>query len=340
MDCTRHFCNCCAGTVRGAAAFLGGFTLLNLIGELASSHFDATIWWIDLRGIPDAVRVVWLGAFALLLLRFALGIRQSRRELLLSLAVVVPAVLVAARNAVTYQHLVTRDVLQSNATISVSAVVAGLLGAIAFSLVSRCLRSDAPDRQGRLQKAAVATVAVGCCVGFPLLQIHCFGNTDYRRQADAAVVFGCRVYADGRLSAALEDRVRSGVELYREGLVQYLIMTGGPGDGPIHETEAMRQYAIAAGVPAERIFTDQSGWNTDLSVTGTMPLCRKHRLKRLLAVSHDFHLPRIKLAYARAGRNVLTVPARQKYRLPQRPFLLARETAALWAYYLQPLTRL
>ena len=182
--------------------------------------------------------------------------------------------------------------------------------------------------------------AVGCFIGFPLLQIHCFGWTDYRREADAAVVFGCHVYADGRLSYALEDRVRSGIDLYQAGLVQYLIMTGGPGDGDVHETEAMRDFADAAGVPRERILIDRNGWNTDRSVSETVPLFHDRHFEKVLAVSHSFHLPRIKLAYARQGWDVFTVPAHQQYRLRNESFLLARETAALWAYYLRPITGL
>ncbi|MBI1314248.1 hypothetical protein GC176_23380 [bacterium] len=127
------------------------------------------------------------------------------------------------------------------------------------------------------------------------------------------------------------------LELRMLRMHEYLIMTGGPGDGAIHETQAMRLYAITAGVPDERILVDESGWNTELSVAGTVPLCREHGLSRLLVISHGFHLPRIKLAFARAGRDVYTVPAPERFPLPGHRFLLARETAALWAYYAAPL---
>jgi uncharacterized SAM-binding protein YcdF (DUF218 family) len=60
----------------------------------------------------------------------------------------------------------------------------------------------------------------------------------------------------------------------------------------------------------------------------------------ILAVSHFFHLPRIKLTYQRAGVDVFTVPARQKHRLPNRHFMMVREVVALWAYYARPLTGL
>src|SRR5690349_16172496 len=39
---------------RGVAAFLGGFTLLNLIGASIVPGFDANDWWIDPRPVPPA----------------------------------------------------------------------------------------------------------------------------------------------------------------------------------------------------------------------------------------------------------------------------------------------
>ena len=323
----------------GTASFFGAFTLLNLAGELITPHFDATIWWLDVRGVPVSVRSLWLSLLGIALLRFAFADSQSRVERLLSLAAVIPAFVFAAANSANCQRLVSKGALQSGAAISFSLLVTCVLGCVTVVLL---IGRGSPQRSRRLfrQKAAVLCVTFGCCIGFPLLQIHCFGKTDYRRQADAAVVFGCRVHANGRLSAALEDRVRTGVELYRQGLVRFLVMTGGPGSGDVHETQAMRQYAIEQGVPSERILIDENGWDTDRSVTNTVPLCERLGLTRVLAVSHDFHLPRIKLAYARAGRNVFTVPARQQYRLAGRWFLLGRETVALWAYYLRPLTHL
>jgi vancomycin permeability regulator SanA len=340
MDYSRKLSLTVDVVARGAAAFLGGFTLLNLAGEFVSQHFDSTIWWIDVRRLPFEVRGLWLGLLSVILLRFAIGRCRSRVESALALSLLTPALLLVSGNAVTYERLLAERIVLSGSSVSFSAVTAVVLVVICWSLSRQCFCSSRSTATGRRRKLAIAFVAVACCIGFPLLQIHCFGRTDYRRKADAAVVFGCRVYADGRLSAALEDRVRTGVELYRQGLVRHLVMTGGPGNGDIHETQAMRQFAIDAGVPARCILVDEGGWDTDHSVASTVPLCEKLGLRRVLAVSHDFHLPRIKLTYARAGWDVFTVPARQKYRLAARPFLLARETVALWAYYLRPLTHL
>ena len=51
-------------------------------------------------------------------------------------------------------------------------------------------------------------------------------------------------------------------------------------------------------------------------------------------VSDFFHLPRIKLAYQRAGVDVITVPSHAR-RIPQTTGLVIREIPAFWVYYLR-----
>ena len=196
-------------------------------------------------------------------------------------------------------------------------------------------RIAADAQTGGLFQVAVAALA--CLACFSVAQMFFFGKTDYRRPADVAVVLGARVYTDGRLSDALADRVRTACQLYRDGLVRRLILSGGPGDGTIHETEAMKRAAIGLGVKAEDIWLDKAGLSTQATVRNTELLFRKWHASRILVVSHAYHLPRIKLAYQRDGWDVFTVPAKENYFLGQMPYNMAREVAALWVYYLRPL---
>jgi vancomycin permeability regulator SanA len=183
---------------------------------------------------------------------------------------------------------------------------------------------------GRFPWIAIPTG--GVFLAFPLLLIAFFGPSDYRRAADAAVVFGARAYADGRPSLALADRVRTGVALWHEGLVPRLVFSGGPGDGAVHETESMRRLAVALGIPGDSILLDREG----LSTAATARNLRRAGFSRVLAVSHAFHLPRIKMACRREGVTAFTVPARETRPLRQKPWLLLREVAAWWAYWLRP----
>jgi vancomycin permeability regulator SanA len=166
-----------------------------------------------------------------------------------------------------------------------------------------------------------------------LLHIHAFGFTDYRRPADAIVVFGARAYADGTPSEALRERVETGAALYHAGLAPRLILSGGVDPSGVSEPSVMRAVAIEAGVPPSAILEDELGESTEASVDSVQALASRHGLGRVLAVSHYFHLARIKLLAERRGLRCFTVPADEgPTRLRGTPYYVLREAAAL-AYY-------
>ena len=103
------------------------------------------------------------------------------------------------------------------------------------------------------------------------------------------------------------------------------------------EVHAMKTLAMKYGVTEEDITLDPAGINTRATVKNTLKIFEEAGYHRVLAVSHFYHLPRIKIAYGRAGGDVFTVPAREQYMLLKLPWFLAREVAALWVYYLGPI---
>ena len=171
--------------------------------------------------------------------------------------------------------------------------------------------------------------------------MYCFGQTDYQRDADAIVVFGAKANADGTPSQALYDRTHTGVLLYQKYKEPRLIFSGGPGAGALSEPQVMRKVAISEGVPASAIVLDEKGLNTDATVDNTAAVFKERGIRTVLAVSHDYHLPRVKLTYERAlagtGIAVYTVPAKESWPLTAKPYFMAREVAAFWVYYLRPL---
>ncbi len=321
-----------AGAARGVALFFGGFALLNLLGALRSSNFDANLWWIDLRTIPALMAQPLLFVSALCFLGFAIRPEASRWRRRATLACALVLGVFASVNVVDFYLLLARGGVGSRFPFSLSLFVAAALALIARANWSRhswvSTRGDA---------FRVALVAFACVICFPVAQMLCFGKTDYRRPADAVVVLGARAYADGRPSDALADRVRTACQIYRAGLAKKLIFSGGPGDGAIHETESMRRLAVKLGVNDADIILDEAGLNTQATVRNSEAVLSKSRAYRVLVVSHFYHLPRIKLAFQRDGWDVYTVPAKESYFLRQLPYNMAREVAALWVYYLRPL---
>ena len=318
--------------MRGMALLLGAFTLLNVLGELRNPGFDVNLWWIDLRFANALLGRVAMFATGLLLLTF--GVRPTFAPLrgLGLRGCLGLLMLVAALNSWTFLQLVSTGEIRSDFPLPLSGAMLIVLTAIFCAAGHRELARHSK----RLDRAVFLLAIVAASVLFPLAQMYCFGRTDYRRQADIIVVFGCLVRADGTPSMALADRVRTGVELYQAGLAKRIIFSGGPGEGPTHETEAMRRLAMQLGVPASVIEVDLAGLNTQATVRNMVGQDRKGERPRVLAVSHFYHLPRIKRCFHRADGDVLTVHAHESRELHDLPRYLMREIAALWWYYLDP----
>jgi uncharacterized SAM-binding protein YcdF (DUF218 family) len=309
---------------RPIALFLGGFTLLNLLGGLLRAGYDQTILWIDLRALPAGPARLALLVAALLLVGLAVRPPRSGWRRIVTGAALVALVLGTAANTAGFYAALHRGEIRPLIPVPLSLLFAAALLIVLVSL-------GRPVRRVPAWRWVAGVLAI--VVGFPLAQMVFFGGTDYRRPADAVVVLGARAYADGRPSLALADRVRTACDLHAEGLVEVVVVSGGPGDGATHETEAMRALAIELGVPAEAVVVDDRGVNTMATAANASRLADRRGWTRLLAVSHAFHLPRVKMAFAREGRDVSTVPARETRPLRSMPYLLAREVVAFWWYW-------
>jgi uncharacterized SAM-binding protein YcdF (DUF218 family) len=324
---------------RGLALFFAFFTLLNLAGALRSPGFNANHWWIDVGYLPTFASHTVLLIASLGLLAFGIGypnlyiVRRAIGVLSFALAAAV------FWNVIVFYGMWLLGRIHPGMWVPLSLVLS-----MVFSFIVRA--TFLPWKvAGTGPRLLLGMTFLTSFVLFPLAQMYCFGETDYRRKADAIVVFGALVNADGTPSQALADRVRTGVDLYKQHLAGVLIFSGGPGKGKASEPEAMRTLARSLGVADSAIILDEDGLNTDKTVANTVAIFRERHFTRVLAVSHFYHLPRVKMAYGRAlfadqpPIEVLTVPAEESSPLVALPKFMAREVVALWDYYLRPLWR-
>lgn len=294
--------------VRGIALFFGIFTLLNI---------GSAIWWIQ---------VPLLGAFGSAAIAIAFIVWQRHA----AIAAAIVAGISAIANTFGYYRLLARGAIHSRFPVPLSIAILATMIAIGMSLLRFGFdgeKAAAGRRTPKWRRAAIGFVAAG--ILFPVAQIATFGATDYRRPADLIVVFGAHANANGTPSDALADRVRTGVALYRAGLAPRLLFSGGPGDGKFDEPETMRRYALNLGVPASAIELDPRGLNTESTVRNTVAL----HPRSVLAVSHFYHLPRVKMTFLRYDADVYTVPSENT--AGGTLFNLTRETAAFWWYYIR-----
>ena len=311
---------------RGVALFLGVFGIVNVLGDLRFARANTNVWWLDLWPLPIPLARLVMAGIAAALISYALR-PDARRGRGLRQALVLLAAAAAVLNAIGFYVALAKHEMHTSLPVPLSAIVALVLIAIAIE----------HGRSHEERPVALAAAALGAAFVFPVLQVCFFGLTDYRRPAEAIVVFGARANADGTPSDALADRVRTACSLYRAGFAPRIIMSGGPGAGQASEPQVMRALAQRLGVPAAAIIEDPAGVNTEATVQNTMRILSAPPA-RVLAVSHFYHLPRIKLAYQRRSVEAFTVPSEDTVPWSM-PFNLMRETAAFWWYYLRDVAR-
>ncbi|WP_445634915.1 vancomycin high temperature exclusion protein [Nostoc sp. DSM 114161] len=113
-----------------------------------------------------------------------------------------------------------------------------------------------------------------------------------------AIVFGAGIYPDGTLSPMLSDRVSAAVELYKLGRVQKLLMTGDNSRDDYNEVQAMQNYAVQRGVPAQDITLDYAGFSTYESCYRAKDI---FGIKQAVLITQKFHLPRAVYTCDRLG---------------------------------------
>jgi SanA protein len=121
---------------------------------------------------------------------------------------------------------------------------------------------------------------------YAMNKIYPKGESPHER---VAIVFGAGLRRDGTPTAILRDRVETAAELYFNGKVEKLLLSGDNRFANYNEPESMRQYAISLGVPSDAIILDYAGRRT-------YDTCYRAKaifgVESTLLVTQKFHLPR------------------------------------------------
>ncbi len=165
----------------------------------------------------------------------------------------------------------------------------------------------AQTAKSRIQRQQIIKIAKRLLLGSiglftcSAVAIAISGLNDNIHLADVAVVLGNHVEPNGRPSARLQARLDRAVELYRQGIFQNTIVSGGIDSTGTDEGLAMKRYLVERGLPAERIFVDSAGDNTYLTAKNTARLMTEHHWHSAIAISQYFHLPRTRAILQRMG---------------------------------------
>lgn len=123
---------------------------------------------------------------------------------------------------------------------------------------------------------------------------------------DCIVVLGCQVRDDGTPSHMLEDRLKRSVALYELGAAPKLLMSGDHGTAQYDEVDAMKRYAVDAGVPSADVFMDHAGFSTYETMFRAINV---FKADRIIIVTQQYHLYRALYVAQALGIEAYGVPA-------------------------------
>ncbi len=159
--------------------------------------------------------------------------------------------------------------------------------------------------------------------------IHSLGriySVENAPQERVAIVFGAGLQQDGSPTPVLQDRLQTAAELYFQGKVEKLLMSGDNRFVNYDEPTSMKNYALSLGVPAEAVVLDFAGRRT-------YDTCYRAKeifgVQAALLVTQKFHLPRALYLCNALGVTSNGVEAdKRTYLKRSRLFWNARETLA------------
>lgn len=104
-----------------------------------------------------------------------------------------------------------------------------------------------------------------------------------------AIVFGAGLRWDGSPTPVLRDRVKTAVNLYQQGNVKKLLLSGDNRFENYNEPGAMKAYAMELGVPEEDLVLDYAGRRTYDTCYRAQAI---FKVDQAYLVTQNFHLPR------------------------------------------------
>jgi len=122
-------------------------------------------------------------------------------------------------------------------------------------------------------------------------------NNTPLNSANLIIVLGNPANDDGTIGLTQKSRVDVGIELYKKGLANKILFTGGPAVNRFVESEIMKQYALSKNVPVEDIFTETRSINTIQNAYYSSAILKNLQVDSLIIVTSSYHTLRAKRVF-------------------------------------------
>ena len=127
------------------------------------------------------------------------------------------------------------------------------------------------------------------------VQIVQYGKMDNKTKCDVAIVLGAATSGEA-VSPVYRERINHGIWLYENGYVDYLILTGGVGEGN-EKSDAFvaKQYAVENGVPEQAILIEERSTITEENLEYAKSIMDAHAMGTAIIISDPLHMKRAML---------------------------------------------
>ena len=124
------------------------------------------------------------------------------------------------------------------------------------------------------------------------IKITNYSNKDDTQKADVAIVLGASIW-NSEPSPVFKKRINHSIDLYKNGIVNKIIFTGGKADEKQYsESYVAKIYAEKLGVKSEDILIEEESKITQENLVFAKKLMAENNLSKALLVSDPLHMKR------------------------------------------------
>lgn len=150
-------------------------------------------------------------------------------------------------------------------------------------------------------RSAVNSIFAGTAlliVTFIFINTRPLSKSDFIRtknDSDIAIVLGAAVWSDNKPSPTLASRVDKAIELYRQGIVNKIQLTGGNAPGELSEAEVSLKYILGKGIDRNDVWIEKSTTSTIEQVRFIKNnLTKEKQVNSVIVISDIYHLQRVR----------------------------------------------
>ena len=119
-----------------------------------------------------------------------------------------------------------------------------------------------------------------------------YGKVDEKKSAHVAIVLGAALDYN-TVSHVYGERINHAITLYNEGYVDYVILTGGVGEGNKYSDAFIAmEYAISKGIPKNVILLKEKSTITEENIMYSKDIMDENNFETAIIVSDPFHMKR------------------------------------------------